>query len=128
VPFGSAQFELVEERLDEQTCVLTVSGEIHVTTAPEFSERLNEAIASGARALVIDMTEVAFIDSTGLSVLLNGLRRATRADGRLALVITNPTVRRLFEITKLDSTFDLQPTREAALARVQGGGSSEGAP
>jgi hypothetical protein len=43
-------------------------------------------------------------------------------------VVTNPTVLRLFEITKLDSTFDIQPTREAAMARVQGTGSSNGAP
>jgi anti-anti-sigma factor len=62
-------------------------------------------------------------------VLLNGLRRVTRAEGHMALVISNPTVLRLFEITKLDSTFDIHPTREAALARTQdGAGSSDGAP
>jgi anti-anti-sigma factor len=54
-------------------------------------------------------------------VLLNGLRRVTRADGKLALVVTNPTVLRLFEITRLDTTFDIHSSREAALERVQGG-------
>jgi len=128
--FGSAQFELAEEQFANDTRLISVSGEIHVTTAPEFSQRLNEAIAAGARRVVIDMTSVEFIDSTGLSVLLNGLRRVTRADGKLALVVTNPTVLRLFEITKLDSTFDIQSTCEAAVARVQAGaaGSSDGAP
>ena len=128
--FGSAQFELAEEQFDESTRVISVSGEIHVTTAPEFSQRLNDAIAAGTRGVVIDMSGVEFIDSTGLSVLLNGLRRVTRADGRLALVVSNPTVLRLFEITRLDSTFDIQPTREAALERVQAGGagSTDGAP
>ncbi len=127
--FGSAQLELSEEQLDDDTRVITVSGEIHVTTAPEFSSRLNDAIAAGTRALVLDMSGVEFIDSTGLSVLLNGLRRVTRADGRMALVISNPTVLRLFEITKLDSTFDIQPTREAAIGRVQAAaGSAGGAP
>ena len=129
--FGSAQFELAEEQFENDTRLISVSGEIHVTTAPEFSQRLNEAIAAGARRVVIDMTSVEFIDSTGLSVLLNGLRRVTRADGKLALVVTNPTVLRLFEITKLDSTFDIQPDRESALARVQAGSadaSSDGAP
>ena len=127
--FGAAQFELAEEQHDESTRVISVSGEIHVTTAPEFSQRLNDAIAAGTRGMVIDMSGVEFIDSTGLSVLLNGLRRVTRADGRLALVVSNPTVLRLFEITKLDSTFDIQPTREAALAKVQlDGGSTDGAP
>ena len=128
--FGSAQFELAEEQFDTATRVISVSGEIHVTTAPEFSSKLNDAIVAGTRGVVIDMTGVEFIDSTGLSVLLNGLRRVTRAEGRLALVVSNPTVLRLFEITKLDSTFDIQPTREAALERVQAraDGSSDGAP
>jgi len=128
VSFGSPQFELDEEQRDPDTRVISVAGEIHVTTAPEFSQRLNDAISAGTRGVVIDMSGVEFIDSTGLSVLLNGLRRVTRSDGRLALVVTNPTVLRLFEITKLDSTFDIQPTVEAAVARVQAGGSSDGAP
>jgi anti-sigma B factor antagonist len=129
VAFGSPQFDLQDEHLPDDTRVIAVSGEIHVTTAPEFSERLNEAIVDGARGVVIDMSGVEFIDSTGLSVLLNGLRRVTRADGKLALVVTNPTVLRLFEITKLDTTFDIQDSRDAALARVQSdGASSDGAP
>jgi anti-sigma B factor antagonist len=128
--FASPQFELLEEQLDPDTRVISVTGEIHVTTAPEFSQRLNDAIAAGTKGVVIDMSGVEFIDSTGLSVLLNGLRRVTRADGQLSLVVSNPTVLRLFEITRLDSTFDIQPTRDAALARVQsdGAASSDGAP
>jgi anti-sigma B factor antagonist len=62
---------------------------------------------------------VEFIDSTGLSVLLNGLRRVNRQRGRMALVCTNPTVLRLFEITRLDATFDIHPSREAALSAVR---------
>ena len=127
--FASPQFELLEEQLDSNTRVISVSGEIHVTTAPEFSQRLNDAIAAGTTGVVIDMSGVEFIDSTGLSVLLNGLRRVTRANGRLSLVVSNPTVLRLFEITRLDSTFDIQSTRDAALTRVQdGAGNSDGAP
>src|SRR3954464_7464526 len=117
--FTSPQFELLEEQLDPNTRVISVSGEIHVTTAPEFSQRLNDAIAAGTTGVVIDMSGVEFIASPGLSVLLNGLRRVPRADGRLSLVVSNPTVLRLFEITRLDSTFDIQSSREAAIGRVQ---------
>src|SRR3954469_10596284 len=118
--FASPQFQLTEEQPDEGLRLITVTGEIHVTTAPDFSARLGEAIAAGSRGVVIDLSGVEFIDSTGLSVLLNGLRRVTRAQGHMALVISNPTVLRLFEVTRLDSTFDIHATREAALARVQG--------
>jgi anti-sigma B factor antagonist len=129
--FASPQFELTDESLNDNTHLIAVRGEVHVSTAPEFSERLNEAIATGKTGVVIDMAAVEFIDSTGLSVLLNALRRVTRQQGRLALVVSNPTVLRLFEITRLDSTFDIAPTRDEAIARVQvdgTAGSSEGAP
>ncbi|MBI5104477.1 MAG: STAS domain-containing protein [Solirubrobacterales bacterium] len=122
-----------ERPLDGRTTVISVAGELHVSTAPEFSRRLQECIADGKTAVVLDLTDVAFIDSTGLSVLLNALRRVTRRGGRMALVCTNPTVLRLFEITKLDTTFDIQPSLDAALERVRAGqpsadGSDDGAP
>jgi anti-sigma B factor antagonist len=118
VSFAVPHFDLTEDDIDDVTHVINVRGEIHVSTAPEFSERLNEAIARGKTAVVLDLTAVDFIDSTGLSVLLNGLRRVTRRRGRLALAVSNPTVLRLFEITRLDSTFDILPTREEALQSV----------
>ena len=132
--FAEPQFELSEDELDERTHVIAVSGEIHVSTAPEFSTRLNDAIGQGKTSVVLDLAEVSFIDSTGLSVLLNGLRRVTRRGGRMAIVCTNPTVLRLFEITRLDTTFDIHPTREAAMKTARRGyaeapdGSSAGAP
>ena len=131
--FAEPKFELSEDDLDERTHVIAVSGEIHVSTAPEFSRRLNAAIAKGKTAVVLDLTGTEFIDSTGLSVLLNGLRRVTRQRGRMALVCINPTVLRLFEITRLDSTFDIRRTRDEALQAVRGGyedggGSTPGAP
>ncbi len=92
----------------------------------ELLDRLREALerAGEAENVWIDLTDVEFIDSTGLSVLLNALRRVTRQQGSLALVVSNPTVLRLFEITRLDSTFDIAPTRDEAIARVQRDGSS----
>ena len=116
-PFPT-EFDLVEESLDERTHLISVRGEIHVSTAPRFSERLNEAIAGGKTAVVVDLSDVEFIDSTGLSVLLNGLRLMTQRRGRLALVCTNPTVLRLFQITNLDKTFDIFDDRPEAIAHV----------
>jgi anti-sigma B factor antagonist len=125
-------FELQEERAASGTHVITVRGEIHVSTAPRFSQRLQEAIDNGSRAIVLDLSGVEFIDSTGLSVLLNGLRRVNQLQGRMALVCANATVLRLFQITSLDETFDIFAERPAAFAHVAdvqaAGGSSEGAP
>jgi anti-sigma B factor antagonist len=117
--FEAPNFELSEEDLDDTTAVIRVAGEIHATTAPEFSERLNSAIEAGKTGVVLDLTGVEFIDSTGLSVLLNGLRRVTRVRGAMVLACANPTVLRLFEITKLDSTFEILPSCDDAIARLR---------
>jgi anti-sigma B factor antagonist len=127
--FAEPRFRTTERDVDDRTTIVSVDGEIHVSTAPEFSGVLSAAVAGGRTSLVLDLTGVTFIDSTGLSVLLNALRRVTRAGGAMALVCSNPTVLRLFEITRLDSTFDIHAELEQALAAVQGaGGSDSGAP
>ena len=113
-------FELHEETAVSGTHVLSVRGEIHMSTAPRFSQCLQTTIDEGHTRLVLDLSGVEFIDSTGLSVLLNGLRRVTQAQGRMALVCANPTVLRLFEITSLDATFDIFAERNAAFAHVAG--------
>jgi anti-sigma B factor antagonist len=134
VAFTEPEFQMREEDLDERTHVITVSGEIHVSTAPEFQRRLDTAIARGKTAVVLDLSQTEFIDSTGLSVILNGLRRVTRQRGRMTLVCTNPTVLRLFEITRLTSTFDIHESRDDAVRAARAGyvatadGSSDGAP
>ena len=128
--FEAPNFDLSEDELDEHTVVIRVAREIHATTAPEFSERLNAAIASGRTRVVLDLTGVEFIDSTGLSVLLNGLRLINQRHGHLALVCANPTVMRLFQITGLEATFDIFEDRGRAIARVTqpAEGRSGGAP
>jgi anti-sigma B factor antagonist len=111
-------FELGQERCDGGVHVVSVSGEIHVSTAPRFREELNAVIESGGTRLVLDLSAVEFIDSTGLSVLLNGLRLVNQRKGRMALVCRNRTVLRLFQITSLDATFDIFEDRAAAVDRV----------
>jgi anti-sigma B factor antagonist len=113
------RFEVSEESLDGDAGVVAVRGEIHVSSAPELSDCLASVMERGVTALVLDLSEVEFIDSTGLSVLLNVLRRLTQRGGSLVIVCTNPTVLRLFEITRLESTFDIVSTREEAIARLR---------
>ena len=115
-------FELSEESSDSGAHIICVRGEIHLTSAPRFAEHLTTAIESGRTAIVLDMSGVEFIDSTGLSVLLNGLRLVGQRGGRLALVCTNPTVLRLFQITHLDDTFDIFGDRAQAIAHVTAAG------
>jgi anti-sigma B factor antagonist len=128
VSFAEPRFR-IQERDAERATIIDVEGEIHVSTAPEFSGMLNAVVDGGRTSLVLDLTSVTFIDSTGLSVLLTALRKVTHAGGRMALVCSNPTVLRLFEITRLDTTFEIEPELGSALSLVQAaGGSDAGAP
>ena len=113
-------FEILDERTPGGVDVVTVRGEIHLSTAPRFRQRLEAIIDHGDGWVVLDLSAVEFIDSTGLSVLLGALRQVSQHKGHMALVCTNPTVLRLFEITSLDATFDIQADRAAAIASVAG--------
>jgi anti-sigma B factor antagonist len=130
VSFAEPRFRIQERVTDDRATILAVEGEIHVSTAPEFSAVLSATVNGGRTSLVLDLSGVMFIDSTGLSVLLNALRQVTHAGGQMAVVCSNPTVLRLFEITRLDTTLDIHAELEPALAAVQAaaGGSEAGAP
>ena len=79
-------FDIKTEQLDGDGYVISLAGEVDLYTAPEFKEALLEAIADGAKTVVVDLTDTTFIDSTTLGVLVGGLKRL-RPDGRtLALV------------------------------------------
>ena len=114
------QLQVTEDDVDDQTHVLALRGELDVATVPRLAEPLREALAAGKTAVVIDLGELTFLDSTGLMVLLNGLRRVVRQGGNLAIVCTNPTVLRLFDITGTATTFTVVDSRERALAEARG--------
>ena len=90
--------------------VLRVTGEVDVYTAPMLRERIRELAASGAVHLITDLGQVDFLDSTGLGVLVGGLKRLREDGGSLALVITAPRILRIFQITGLTKAFDAWPS------------------
>lgn len=116
----SPALQLTEDTPDARTHVIALRGELDVATVPRFGDALREAIASGRTAIVIDLSELTFLDSTGLMVLLNGLRQIMRKDGRLVLACANPTVLRLFDVTGTSATFTILETREQAIEASRG--------
>jgi anti-sigma B factor antagonist len=81
--------------------VVEVGGEIDVYTAPQLRSALNDAVADGARHLVVDMTGTEFLDSTGLGVLVAGLKRVRSAGGRMELAVDDPRVLKVLRIAGL---------------------------
>jgi anti-sigma B factor antagonist len=95
--------------------VLQVTGEVDLYTAPMLREQLRELSAKGTVHLIADLGQVDFLDSTGLGVLVGGLKRLREADGSLALVINTPRILRVFQITGLTKALAAQRSVEDAI-------------
>lgn len=105
---------LVEREQDGWT-VLTVSGEIDIATAPSLRERLHNLLAEDKHRLIVDLDDVGFLDSTALGVLVGALKRARMEDGEVRIACAQPRVLKVFEITRLDSAFDLFDSVDGAV-------------
>ena len=95
--------------------VVSVSGEVDVYTAPQLRSALDEQISVGRTRLVVDMSEVGFVDSTGLGVLVGRLKLVRAHGGWLRLVCTDERTLRVFNITGLDKVFSIHETVDSAL-------------
>lgn len=103
-------------RDDEGVPVLAVTGEIDVYTAPSLREQLVALSQGSSTTIVVDLSDVSFVDSTGLGVLVSGLKRFREAGGDLPLVVTQPQILKVLEITGLATVFSVHSTVTAALA------------
>ena len=108
-------FAITDRRIDDDTHLVAVSGEIDLFTAPEFKQRMAELIDAGRSRLVVDLSETTFIDSSSLGVLIGAHRRLKLRGGSLVVVCDNDAIVKTFRITGLDGVFTLAPTVEAAL-------------
>lgn len=82
-------------------------GELDMSTAPELREQLLRLAEFGAAQITVDLSELAFIDSTGLSVLITGLKRVRQQGGDMALRSPTPSTRKVLEITGLHEVFSI---------------------
>jgi anti-sigma B factor antagonist len=106
----------VDTRDAGEWAVIDVAGEVDVFTAPKLRERIIALLGEGKIHIVINLKDVAFMDSTGLGVLVGGLKRVKERDGRLALAAAQGTVQRVLGVTGLNSVFSMHDTVEQATA------------
>ena len=115
-------FDVTTEQLGDSTFVIALTGEVDLYTAPEFKQQLLDAIAKGAKNVVVDLSGTTFIDSTTLGVLVGGVKRLRSNDGQLALVCSDRNITKIFEITGLDRVFTIYPTRDEAVGQLKTSG------
>lgn len=107
--------QIADYALDGRTRVIEVEGQVDLYSAPEFKERTARVIGAGAACVIIDLSRVTFMDSTGLGVLIGALKRMRAARADLLLVVNDYDLEHLFELTGLDGSFRIYRSRDEAL-------------
>jgi anti-sigma B factor antagonist len=104
-----------DSRYTFQVVTISPRERIDVMNAPELRSRLNEYIDAGDINLVIDLSSVPFLDSAGMAVRVNALKRSRLAGGDVKLVWPQTeAARRVLHLTKFDRIFDMASSAEAA--------------
>jgi len=92
---------------------------IDASAATEFKLKLGEWIDSGNRRIVLNLSEVDFIDSSGLGAIISGFKRIG-GDGRLVICAVKESVMSLFRLTRMNRVFDIFPSEDEALRALSG--------
>jgi anti-sigma B factor antagonist len=95
--------------------VIEVDGQLIVGNRQELKQRVLDEAEAGARKVLVDFAKAGYIDSSGLGVLVSLAKRMRELGGDLRLANLNDDLQTLFELTKLDSLFQIADTRERAL-------------
>src|ERR1700678_2315125 len=94
----SRPFEILRRELDRRTSVISIEGELDLSTAPRLKWMLIDSLETGHIQLVVDLSLATFIDSTALGVLV-GVKRSLDVGAQLAIVGARPAVRNIFEFS-----------------------------
>ncbi len=112
--------EIEVEDLAGMRAVVKLEGRLDANSADEAKAALKNAVAAGQTHFVVDMADVNFIDSSGLSALVSGFKAAREQGGSLALASVGPQIQMALELTRLNRVFTVFDDVESALASFEG--------
>ena len=115
----TTDLQINDREVDSQTHLLEVAGQIDLYTAPEFKAWIQRVIERGKRRIVVDLSAVDYMDSTGLGVLVGALKRVRPFDGSITIVSSDENIHKLFELSGLDRSFPLCRRLEDALEALE---------
>jgi anti-anti-sigma factor len=111
---------LIEVTSRDGALVLRVQGDVDLASAADLRRHLKDNLDGRRGQVVADLSDVGYMDSSGIAVLIEGVRWALRSKGRLVLAAPTPQVRMVMELAKLDDFFAIEPDVERAIARLNG--------
>ncbi|HET8894363.1 MAG TPA: STAS domain-containing protein [Gaiellaceae bacterium] len=107
--------QIKTETLGDEFRLISVVGEVDLYTAPQLKTELNAAADESTRAVIVDLTECTFIDSTALGVLVSAKKSFVAKGLELSLAISDHNILKVFEITGLNRVFRIHVTRSEAV-------------
>lgn len=111
-----ATFEVGKHQVD-QAVVLTVSGEVDLLSAPQLDEAIHTALTTGPAAVIVDLSNVDFLASAGMTVLVT-VQAEVAPPTRFAVVANGPATSRPIKLIGLDSIVSVYSTLDSALSRI----------
>ena len=109
-------FSIINQRSGEAAATVCVSGYLDFDNAPALKRSLLDPIEAGSSQLVVDLTDVDFIDSTAIGVLIGAQKRLQESGGSVAVVCTNENVRDIFDLVGLSEVVSLHRSRDDAIS------------
>ena len=116
----TSEFVREARPIGEHAYLIALAGDFDLHSGPEFERRVLEALGRSATDLLIDLSEVSFIDSTTIGILMRTRKRLAPLGGRVLIVTSDRNILRLFEITALDRMFEIYSRRTDALEEING--------
>jgi anti-sigma B factor antagonist len=108
----------VSTRNAEGCAIVSVAGDVDISTSPDLREALATVVSGGSRAIVVDLAAVKFVDSTALGVLVGAYTAVRNTGGRLAVVNDHPAVLKVLQITALHDVLGVRATLADAMAAL----------
>ncbi|MCW0212726.1 MAG: STAS domain-containing protein [Pseudonocardia sp.] len=115
---GLAPLHLSAREIHDGVLVITVRGELDSATAPQVTEYLRQVTSPSVIALALDLSEVTFLASSGIQMLVTALRDDSGVDGALHLVAPSPAVRRILTLLGMDRVFTSHASSDELLRAV----------
>lgn len=110
----------ISTREKGKVLVFDIKGDLDAKSATVLKDRINEKITEGKAMILINLTEVPYMDSAGLGVLVSGLKNANRLSGDLRIWGLQDEVKSIFELTRLNKVFQIFEDENSALVSFQG--------
>ncbi len=101
-------FEMSIDNNGSGKCIIVVAGEIDISSAPDFKEKLYSGIGDVPADVILDFTNLEYIDSMGLGILVGALKRIKQHNHNIVIKNARSTVKKLFRITGLDKVFVME--------------------